>query len=262
MQREVDEIKADIASAKSFVDGIGASKNYWYKVRQSRYSVWRSAVSATRDASWYNYAYYKGIEVAKYASYVSAAGTYSAQVVAYNSALVTYNAIKAAAGWCDTAGVEANPEVVRLNALLLVGQGPPLPRRKPSWMGSKKSMRRCCSSWISPTACELTGSRLRARLKRWTCGDQRQGRLQLCRQPILLRDASGHRQVGRTTRGSVGVSDSVRATNAVMAVRQQPGASVHGLSSRKDGHGSAFLPVTDNSPRDAVSGTHIRVRST
>ncbi|MCA9139193.1 MAG: hypothetical protein KDB00_20610 [Planctomycetales bacterium] len=118
-QREVDEIKANIASAKSVVDSIGASKNYWYKVRSSRYSAWKTAVRNTNNAAWYNYAYYKGIEATKYASYLSAAGTYASRVVAYNSALATYNAIKAAAGWAlDTAGVEANPDVIRINALL------------------------------------------------------------------------------------------------------------------------------------------------
>lgn len=118
-QREVDEIKSNIASAKSVVDSIGANKNYWYKVRSSRYNAWRSAVSNTKNAAWYNYAYYKGIEATKYASYVAAAGTYSTRVVAYNSALATYNGIKAAAGWAlDTAGVEANPDVIRIKALL------------------------------------------------------------------------------------------------------------------------------------------------
>lgn len=118
-QREIDAIKADIASAKKIVDSIGASKNYWYSVRKSRYNSWRAAVSATNRSAWYNYAYYKGIEASRYASYVAAAGTYSAQVVAYNSALATYNGVKAAAGWAlDSAGVEANPEVIRLNVLL------------------------------------------------------------------------------------------------------------------------------------------------
>lgn len=118
-QREVNEIKDDIASAKSIVDSIGANKNYWYKVRASRYKAWKAAVAKTKQASWYNYAYYKGIEAGKYASYIAAAGTYSTRVVAYNSALATYNGIKAAAGWAlDTAGVEANPDVIRLNALL------------------------------------------------------------------------------------------------------------------------------------------------
>ena len=118
-QREIDEIKSDIADAKKIVDSIGANKNYWYKVRKSRYNSWKAAVRSTKSAPWYKYAYYKSKEVAKYASYVAAAGTYSTRVVAYHSALATYNGIKAAAGWAlDTAGVEANPEVLRLNVLL------------------------------------------------------------------------------------------------------------------------------------------------
>lgn len=112
-------MKADLDDAQRVVDSIGASKNYWYRVRKSRYNAWRSAISRTNRAPWWQYAYYKGAEASKYASYVAAAGTYSAQVVAHNAAKVTYNVVRDAAGWAlDTAGVDANPEVVRINILL------------------------------------------------------------------------------------------------------------------------------------------------
>ena len=118
-QREVDEIKDKIDSAKSVVDSIGRSKDYWYRVRKSRYSAWKSAVRKTKSVPWYKVPYYKGVEASKYVSYLAAAGTYTTRVVAYNSAKVTYNSVRAAAGWAlDTAGVEANPEVIRLKALL------------------------------------------------------------------------------------------------------------------------------------------------
>lgn len=118
-QREVDKIKAELDSAQSLVDRARASKDYWYRVRKSRYSAWRSAVSATKKAPWYKYAHYKSIEVAKYASYVHSVSVYSAKVVTYNAANVAFNAVRTAAGWAlDTAGVEANPEVIRLKTLL------------------------------------------------------------------------------------------------------------------------------------------------
>lgn len=118
-QDAINEIKADIASAKSVVDSLASSRNYWNRVKSSRYRSWRSAVSATRRAVWYKKPYYKGIEASRYASYAAAAGTYSSRVVAHRGALATYNGVKAAAGWAlDTAGVEANPEVIRLRALL------------------------------------------------------------------------------------------------------------------------------------------------
>ncbi|MEZ6043859.1 MAG: hypothetical protein R3C20_25460 [Planctomycetaceae bacterium] len=118
-QKTVDKIKADINSAKSVVDSALASRNYWGNQKSVRYTAWRKAVSATNDAKWYDKPYYKAIEISRYSSYVYSVGRYSTQVVVYNAAKVTYNAIREAAGWAlDAAGVEASPNVVRLKALL------------------------------------------------------------------------------------------------------------------------------------------------
>ncbi|MEQ9410727.1 MAG: hypothetical protein RIK87_23655 [Fuerstiella sp.] len=120
-QKEVDKVKSDINKAKVVVDSARASKDYWYKQKQTRYKAWRSAVNKTNQAVWYKKAYYKGIEASKYASYAYAAGRYSAQVVVYKAAVVGYNAVRNAAGWVlDNAGVEANPDVLRLKGLLAV----------------------------------------------------------------------------------------------------------------------------------------------
>ncbi|WP_430450583.1 hypothetical protein [Rhodopirellula europaea] len=121
-QKEIDEIQSKLDSAKSIVDSARASKDYWYRVRKSRYNAWRSAVSATKRAAWYNYASYKAKEVAKYASYKYAATVYSAKVVTYHATSATYNTIRNSAGWVlDNVGVEANPEVLRIKALLAAG---------------------------------------------------------------------------------------------------------------------------------------------
>ncbi|KLU01602.1 hypothetical protein RISK_006318 [Rhodopirellula islandica] len=121
-QEEIDEIQSKLDSAKSIVDSARASKDYWYRVRKSRYNAWRSAQSATKRAAWYNYASYKAKEVAKYASYKYAATVYSAKVVTYHATSATYNTIRNSAGWVlDNVGVEANPEVLRIKALLAAG---------------------------------------------------------------------------------------------------------------------------------------------
>ncbi len=118
-QKAIDKIKSDIKKAKAVVDSALSSRNYWYNQRKVRYNAWKSAKRATSRAVWYKKPYYKGIEASKYASYVYAAGRYSAQVVVYNAANVAYNAVRNAAGWAlDVAGVEANPEVLRIKALL------------------------------------------------------------------------------------------------------------------------------------------------
>lgn len=118
-QKEVDKIKADINSAQSVVNSAKASKDHWYGVRKSRYNSWRSAIKATNRAVWYNKPHYKAIEAGKYSSYLAAAGTYSAKVVAYDAAVAALKGVRAAAGWAlDAAGVEANPEVIRIKALL------------------------------------------------------------------------------------------------------------------------------------------------
>ncbi|PHQ37074.1 coiled-coil domain-containing protein [Rhodopirellula bahusiensis] len=121
-QKEIDEIQSKLDSAKSIVDSARASKDYWYRVRKSRYNAWRSAQAATKRAAWYNYASYKAKEVAKYASYKYAATVYSAKVVTYHATSATYNTIRNSAGWVlDNVGVEANPEVLRIKALLAAG---------------------------------------------------------------------------------------------------------------------------------------------
>lgn len=118
-QREVDKVKSELNSAQKIVDSARASKDYWYGVRKSRYNSWRSAVNATNRTSWWNKPRYKAIEAGRYASYVAAAGTYSAKVVVHNASVVTYNGVRAAAGWAlDSAGVEANPIVIGLNVQL------------------------------------------------------------------------------------------------------------------------------------------------
>ena len=120
-QKEIDRVKANIAKAKSVVDRAARSKTYWYNQRRARYSRWRSAVSATRRARWYQKARYKAIEVSRYASYAYAAGRYASQIVVHRSADAAYKAVRNAAGWVlDNAGVEANPNVLRIKALLLV----------------------------------------------------------------------------------------------------------------------------------------------
>ncbi|MEO9935333.1 hypothetical protein [Rhodopirellula bahusiensis] len=121
-QKEIDEIQSKLDSAKSIVDSARASKDYWYRVRKSRYNAWRSAQAATKRAAWYNYTSYKAKEVAKYASYKYAATVYSAKVVTYHATSATYNTIRNSAGWVlDNVGVEANPEVLRIKALLAAG---------------------------------------------------------------------------------------------------------------------------------------------
>lgn len=122
VQTKIDNAQAVVAVAKSNVDSARARKDYWYRVRKSRYNAWRSAVSATKRAAWYNYASYKAKEVAKYASYKYAATVYSAKVVTYHATSATYNTIRNSAGWVlDNVGVEANPEVLRIKALLAAG---------------------------------------------------------------------------------------------------------------------------------------------
>ncbi|MCR9199340.1 MAG: hypothetical protein NXI04_11895 [Planctomycetaceae bacterium] len=120
-QKEVDKVKANIAKAKSVVDSAARSKSYWLGQKNSRYRSWRSAVAATRRAKWWQKPSYKAKEVARYASYAYASGRYAAQVAVHKAASVAYTAVRDAAGWVlDTAGVEANPEVIRLRALLTV----------------------------------------------------------------------------------------------------------------------------------------------
>lgn len=120
-QKEVDEVKAKIAKAKAIVDSALSSRNYWQRTRDARYRAWRSAVSATRRAKWWQKPAYKAREASRYASYAYARGRYSAQTAIHKAAAVSYNAVRSAAGWVlDTAGVEANPEVLRIKALLTV----------------------------------------------------------------------------------------------------------------------------------------------
>ncbi|APZ90696.1 hypothetical protein [Fuerstiella marisgermanici] len=120
-QKAADKVKANINKAKVVVDNARSSKNNWYSQKQSRYKAWRKAVAVTKSAAWYKKAYYKGIEAAKYSSYAYAVGRYSAQVAVYNTANAAYHAVRNAAGWVlDNAGVEANPEVLRIKALLVV----------------------------------------------------------------------------------------------------------------------------------------------
>lgn len=120
-QREVDQVKSKINAASAVVTSARASKDYWYKVKYSRYKAWRSAVATTNNAPWYKKAYYKAIEVGKYSSYAYAAARYSTQVAVYKVAVATHKALRDAAGWVlDSVGVEANPEVIRLKALLAV----------------------------------------------------------------------------------------------------------------------------------------------
>lgn len=120
-QKSVDRIKANIDKAKAVVDSARSSRDHWHRQRSARYNAWRSAVRATDRAPWYQKAYYKSIEVGRYSSYVFTAGRYSAQVVVHRTANVAYNAVRNAAGWAlDTAGVEANPNVIRIRGLLAV----------------------------------------------------------------------------------------------------------------------------------------------
>ncbi len=120
-QKKVDKIKADIDKAKVVVDSALAARNSLAKSKSAAYTAWRKAVSATRNAAWYNRPYYKAREVAKYASYATVSVRHAAQVAVYNAANVTYNAVRAAAGWAmDAAGVEANPKVISIKALLAV----------------------------------------------------------------------------------------------------------------------------------------------
>ncbi len=120
-QKAADKVKANINKAKVVVDNARSSKNYWYSQKQSRYKAWRKAVAVTKSVAWYKKPYYKGIEAARYSSYAYAVGRYSAQVAVYNAANAAYHAVRNAAGWVlDNAGVEANPEVLRIKALLVV----------------------------------------------------------------------------------------------------------------------------------------------
>lgn len=118
-QEAVDEVKADIAKAKSLVDATRASRDSWSRTRSSRYKAWRSAVAKTKSVKWYQKPKYKAIEAAKYASYASAVVRHNVQKGVYNTANTAYKAVVDAAGWVlDSAGVEANPKVVGLKALV------------------------------------------------------------------------------------------------------------------------------------------------
>lgn len=118
-QEVVDEVKADIAKAKSLVDKAKSSMDYWSRQRSSRYKAWRSAVAKTNSVKWYQKPKYKAIEVARYSSYAYSVTRHTAQKGVYYGAKATYTAVRNAAGWVlDTAGVEANPKVVGLKALV------------------------------------------------------------------------------------------------------------------------------------------------
>ena len=120
-QKDVDRVKANIAKAKAVVDSAARSKAYWLKQKKARYKSWRSAVAATRRAKWWQKPAAKVKEAARFASYAYAAGRYGAQVAVHKAAAVAYKGVRDAAGWVlDTAGVEANPEVIRIRALLTV----------------------------------------------------------------------------------------------------------------------------------------------
>ncbi len=120
-QEDVDKVKSNIDKAKVVVDRAQSGKTYWYNQRQAAHKRWRSAVAATKNAKWYNKPHHKAIEASRYASYAYRAGRYAAQVVAHNAANVAYKAVRSSAGWVlDNAGVEANPEVLRLKAMLAV----------------------------------------------------------------------------------------------------------------------------------------------
>ncbi|MEP3480520.1 MAG: hypothetical protein ABJZ55_14815 [Fuerstiella sp.] len=118
-QEVVDDVKADIAKAKSLVDNTRATMNSWSRTRSSRYSAWRKAVAKTNSVKWYQKAKYKAIEVGKYSSYAYSVGRHNAAKGVYYAANATYTAVRNAAGWVlDNAGVEANPKVVGLKAVL------------------------------------------------------------------------------------------------------------------------------------------------
>lgn len=118
-QEVVDDVKADIAKAKKIVDKARSSRDSWSRTRSSRYKTWRKAVAKTKSVSWHKKPKYKAIEVGKYSSYAYAVGRHTTQKGVYNVANAAYKAVRNAAGWVlDNAGVEANPKVVGLKALV------------------------------------------------------------------------------------------------------------------------------------------------
>lgn len=120
-QETIDAVKANINKASAVEASALSSRDYWYRTQRSRYYAWRSAVSATGRAKWYQKAKYKAIEVGRYSSYRYAWGRYHTQVGVHKAAVVAHKAVVAAAGWAlDKAGVEASPKVIALKASVVV----------------------------------------------------------------------------------------------------------------------------------------------